>query len=46
MITVCAASATRNGENDKVKMDATVVDEANKAISFAKQCVNICSQES
>ena len=32
------------GQNAKVKMDASVVDGEDKAISFAKQCVEICSQ--
>ena len=40
MITACAAS-----QNAKVKMDTAVVNGENKAISFAKQCVIICSQE-
>lgn len=32
-------------QNIKVKMDAAIVDEENKAITFAKQCVKICSPE-
>ena len=45
MISSCAASEPSKDPNAKVKMDAAVVDGENKAISFAKQCVNICSQE-
>ena len=45
MITSCAASEPSKDPNAKVKMNAAVVDGENKAISFAKQCVNICSQE-
>ena len=28
---------------NKLKMDPAVVDDDNKAISFAKQCVQLCS---
>ena len=45
MITACAASESSKDQNSKVKMDTAVVDGENKAISFAKQCVKICSQD-
>ena len=45
MISSCAASEPSKDPNAKVKMNAAVVDGENKAISFAKQCVKICSQE-
>ena len=45
MKTACAASEPSKDQNTKVKIDAAVVDGENKAISFAKQCVNICSHE-
>ena len=45
MISSCAATEPRTGPNAKLKMDAAVVDGDNKAISFAKQCVELCSQK-
>ena len=31
--------------NSKVKMDAAIADGDKREISFAKRCVNICSQQ-
>ena len=45
MISSCAATESRTGPNAKLKMDAAVVDSDNKAISFAKQCVELCLQK-
>ena len=39
------SQGTSDDTNAKGKMDAVVVDGENKAISFAKQCIKICSQD-
>ena len=46
MITVNTPCASGVDANAKVKMDSAIADRDNKAISFSKKCVNICSQKS
>ena len=43
MITADKTNKTDSADNNKLKMDPAVVDGDNKAISFAKQCVKLCS---
>ena len=46
MITADKTNKTDSAHNNKLKMDPAVVDGDNKAISFAKQCVKLCSDRS
>ena len=46
MITADKTNKTDSADNNKLKMDPAVVDGDNKAISFAKQCVKLCSDHS
>ena len=45
MITARNPCTTGSDDTGKLKMEAAVVDGQNKAISFAKQCIKICSQD-
>ena len=46
MITADKNNKTGVSDNNKLKMDPAVVDGDNKAIRFAKQCINLCSDRS
>ena len=45
MITARNPCTTGSDNTSKLKMEAAVVGGQNKAISFANQCIKVCSQD-